>query len=103
MTAAPTNPLTDPSQSVAEGLEGIVVTATALSDVRGSEGRLILRGTPIEDLAGQGTSFDTAVDHLCADMLAAEQTAQSALRRRSSARRTRSPRSGRGRPASVRL
>ncbi len=37
---------------VHEGLEGIVVARTALSDVLGDEGRLCLRGHAIEDIAG---------------------------------------------------
>jgi len=36
-----------------EGLEGVVVASTTLSDVDGERGRLIIRGAPVEELAGQ--------------------------------------------------
>ena len=42
---------------VAKGLEGVVATATALSDVRGLEGKLIYRGYDIDQLAGK-VSFE---------------------------------------------
>ncbi|GAA0784466.1 citrate synthase/methylcitrate synthase [Roseibium denhamense] len=45
------------------GLEGVVVAHTALSDVDGQNGRLVLRGKPIEELAGKAT-FEEAVRHL---------------------------------------
>ena len=38
---------------VAKGLEGVVATATAISDVRGLEGQLIYRGYDIHELAGK--------------------------------------------------
>lgn len=61
-------PITSPmSAAVAEGLEGVVVTATTLSDVRGTEGKLILRGRPLEALASAGR-FEDAVAHLVADL-----------------------------------
>ncbi len=44
---------------VAKGLEGVVATATALSDVRGLEGKLIYRGYDIDELAGK-VSFEEA-------------------------------------------
>ena len=44
---------------VAKGLEGVVATGTALSDVRGLEGKLIYRGYDIDELAGQ-VSFEEA-------------------------------------------
>ena len=48
-----------PQKIVAKGLEGVVATATALSDVRGLEGKLIYRGYDIDALAGQ-VSFEEA-------------------------------------------
>ena len=42
---------------VAKGLEGVVATATAISDVRGLEGQLIYRGYDINELAGK-VSFE---------------------------------------------
>ena len=44
---------------VAKGLEGVVATGTALSDVRGLEGKLIYRGYDIDELAGR-VSFEEA-------------------------------------------
>lgn len=61
MTKAP-NPGTlavDPTA----GLEGVVVAHTGLSDVDGQNGRLILRGKSIQDLAGL-VPFEQAVLHL---------------------------------------
>jgi citrate synthase len=42
----------------ASGLEGVVVAHTELSDVDGERGRLILRGRPLENLAGHATFED---------------------------------------------
>ena len=39
--------------TIARGLEGVVVTATKLSDVDGERGRLIIGGVPVEELAPQ--------------------------------------------------
>ena len=44
---------------MAKGLEGVVATGTALSDVRGLEGKLIYRGYDIDELAGR-VSFEEA-------------------------------------------
>ena len=44
---------------IAKGLEGVVATATAISDVRGLEGKLIYRGYDIDALAGH-VSFEEA-------------------------------------------
>jgi citrate synthase len=43
---------------VAEGLEGVVVTRTALSDVDGERGRLIIAGHDVEALAGRASFED---------------------------------------------
>ena len=48
---------------VARGLEGVVAAATALSDVRGNEGKLAYRGYDINDLAEHST-FEETVDLL---------------------------------------
>lgn len=48
-----------PPRIVAKGLEGVVATGTALSDVRGLEGKLIYRGYDIDELAGR-VSFEEA-------------------------------------------
>ena len=48
-----------PQRIIAKGLEGVVATATALSDVRGLEGKLIYRGYDIDALAGH-VSFEEA-------------------------------------------
>jgi len=48
-----------PAKIVAKGLEGIVATGTALSDVLGLEGKLIYRGYNIDELAGK-ISFEEA-------------------------------------------
>lgn len=61
MTKAP-NPGTLTADPTA-GLEGVVAAHTGLSDVDGQNGRLILRGKRIEDLAGKA-SFEEAVLHL---------------------------------------
>ena len=42
------------------GLEGVLAATTRLSDVDGEQGRLVLAGHPIEDVAGQ-RSFEDAV------------------------------------------
>ena len=42
----------------ASGLEDIVAATTRLSDVNGDEGKLILAGHPVEDLAGRITFED---------------------------------------------
>ena len=39
----------------ASGLDGVIVADTALSDVDGERGRLIIRGLPVEDLAERAT------------------------------------------------
>lgn len=46
--------------SVAEGLEGVVVAATRLSDVDGEAGRLVIAGRDVERLAKDG-DFESAV------------------------------------------
>ena len=48
-----------PQRIIAKGLEGVVATATAISDVRGLEGKLIYRGYDIDALAGH-VSFEEA-------------------------------------------
>ena len=48
-----------PPKIIAKGLEGVVATATAISDVRGLEGKLIYRGYDIDALAGH-VSFEEA-------------------------------------------
>ena len=48
-----------PQKIIAKGLEGVVATATAISDVRGLEGKLIYRGYDIDALAGH-VSFEEA-------------------------------------------
>ena len=49
-----------PAKIVAKGLEGIVATGTALSDVLGLEGKLIYRGYDIDELAGKISFEETA-------------------------------------------
>ena len=49
--------MSDAPKVVAKGLEGVVATATAISDVRGLEGQLIYRGYDIHELAGK-VSFE---------------------------------------------
>ena len=49
-----------PAKIVAKGLEGIVATGTALSDVLGLEGKLIYRGYDIDELAGEISFEETA-------------------------------------------
>jgi len=61
MTRAPT-PGTLTADPTA-GLDGVVAAHTALSDVDGHNGRLVLRGKRIEELAGK-VSFEEAVAHL---------------------------------------
>lgn len=43
-----------------QGLDGIVAAETVLSDVDGLNGRLIIRGHPVEELARGGTAESTA-------------------------------------------
>jgi citrate synthase len=47
--------MTTPSAS---GLDGVVVAETALSDVDGERGRLLIRGYPVEELAERATFED---------------------------------------------
>ena len=44
--------------AIASGLDGVVVAETALSDVDGDRGRLIIRGIPVEDLVQRATFED---------------------------------------------
>jgi citrate synthase len=44
----------------ASGLEDVVAATTRLSDVDGAAGRLLIAGTPVEDLAGHAT-FEDAI------------------------------------------
>jgi citrate synthase len=46
------------SSPSASGLDGVVVAETALSDVAGELGRLVIRGYPIEDLVERATFED---------------------------------------------
>ena len=48
------------------GLEDVVAAETVLSDVRGAEGQLIIRGFPLSELAGQWT-FEEAAHLLFSD------------------------------------
>ncbi len=43
----------DPIIRVPEGLEGVVVADTGISEIDGANGRLSYRGVPIEDIAGR--------------------------------------------------
>ena len=45
------------------GLEKVVAAETILSDVQGAEGRLIIRGLEVEDLA-RNFDFEGAASHL---------------------------------------
>src|SRR5215470_2280658 len=54
------------TSSVASGLEGVVVADTALSEVDGERGRLVIAGHDVETIAGQ-RSFE----ELCAELWAA--------------------------------
>jgi citrate synthase len=47
-------------KKVAEGLEGVVVTATVLSDVDGDAGRLVIAGHDVEQLGASGRFEDAA-------------------------------------------
>lgn len=58
---------------LAPGLEGIVAADTILSEVDGANGRLILRGRPIEDLAGHLT-FEAALEFFWQGLLPMPQT-----------------------------
>jgi citrate synthase len=51
-------------QAVTNGLEGVVVAETALSDVQGSAGRLIIAGADVEELAGR-----VPFDHVAARLI----------------------------------
>jgi citrate synthase len=44
-----------PGRPTASGLDNVVVAHTALSDVDGEQGRLVIRGHPVEDLVERGT------------------------------------------------
>jgi citrate synthase len=46
---------------VAKGLEGIIANESALSDVRGDEGKLIYRGYNIDDLVNGGVTFEEII------------------------------------------
>jgi citrate synthase len=54
------------ADSVASGLEGVVVADTALSEVDGERGRLVIAGHDVEELGGH-CSFE----ELCAELWAA--------------------------------
>jgi len=45
------------------GLEGVIVAETVLSDVNGEQGRLVIRGHLVEEIAGS-RSFEAVVGHL---------------------------------------
>ncbi|MBO0347249.1 citrate synthase [Roseibium sp. CAU 1637] len=77
MTLAPTFD-TSKLPPISDGLEGIVVAETVLSDVQGAAGRLTLRGKSVEELAETG-SFDSAVEHLTRDLLPTSAPAQVSL------------------------
>ena len=49
-----------PAKIVAKGLEGVVATGTAISDVLGLQGKLIYRGYDIDELAGKVTFEEAA-------------------------------------------
>src|SRR5215468_219649 len=51
------------TSSVASGLEGVVVADTALSEVDGERGRLVIAGHDVEELGGR-LSFE----ELCAEL-----------------------------------
>ncbi|WP_417687232.1 citrate synthase/methylcitrate synthase [Roseibium sp.] len=63
-----THPLKHSGLAPAPGLEGLVVAQTALSEVDGQKGELILRGRRIEELAGT-MPFEHAVGHLWTDLV----------------------------------
>lgn len=63
MTHAPKPSSLAPDQT--DGLEGIVVAHTQLSHIDGTKGRLIVKGVPVEHLAGE-MCFEDAVAHLWA-------------------------------------
>ena len=46
------------NQPSASGLDGVVVAETALSDVDGERGRLLIRGYPVEELVERATFED---------------------------------------------
>ncbi len=87
MTLAYPNPVFTGAQ--AEGLDGITAATTILSEVDGEGGRLVLRGRPIEDLAGKLT-YEEAASFFWADILrvprGAELTARFAEARATAAR-----------------
>jgi citrate synthase len=45
------------------GLEGVIVAETVLSEVNGEQGRLVIRGHPVEEIAGS-RSFEAVVGSL---------------------------------------
>ena len=51
--------------SFRSGLEGVVVAETILSEVNGEEGRLVIRGHLVEDIAGN-CSFESVIGNLWA-------------------------------------
>lgn len=53
------------SNATSSGLEGIVVAETAISDVDGERGRLVIAGTDVEELAAAG-GYEGAVEKVIA-------------------------------------
>ncbi|MBL8741082.1 MAG: hypothetical protein JNK04_08315, partial [Myxococcales bacterium] len=67
--------------TVYEGLEGVVVSRTALSDVDGEAGKLVIAGRSVEELAGR-VSFEAArflIEHGRLPTAAEEAAEQAAL------------------------
>ncbi len=70
---------------VARGLEGIVASATELSDVRGNEGKLVYRGYDINELAEHST-FEETVDLLWYGVLPTQELLEKLTRKLVAAR-----------------
>lgn len=68
------------------GLDGVVVANTILSEVDGDQGRLIIRGLPVDDLAGH-LGFEAAAARLWDGLSPEPETAESVAEALGAARR----------------
>ncbi len=58
--------MTEPTKASSSGLEGVVAAHTAISDVDGERGRLVIAGVDVEQLATTGSFADAAARVLAA-------------------------------------
>ena len=67
------------TKATSSGLDGVVVAETAISDVDGERGRLVIAGSDVEQLAAS-SSYEAAVTRVLAMSTAACETIGAAAR-----------------------